>query len=301
MEDHFSFSYPRYLEAKTTVDDRSLNRRVWTSFLSQLASVSDVPAILDVGGGTGATLLRVLNAITQRSIDQIDYTLIDPEPANVSAAADNLSGWAEAHDWTHRSDGGRHQLTENGDSGRVTVRFLNDGLFSHAEEARGGTYDAIVAQAVLDLFDVADAVQALNPCLRSGGIWYLPIHFDGLTALEPVIDASLDHAILERYHETIPTPQSGRALLTALPNAGAHLHAVGASDWIVHGREGAYPGDEAYFLKCILQFIHKEVSRFDDSSFSLSPSEWMRRRHQQLDEGTLIYLAHQLDICAVKG
>jgi len=300
MGEQFTFSYPRYLEAKTTVDERSLNKRVWTAFLSQLASASAVPTILDVGGGTGATMLRILSAMAERPIDQIDYTLIDPEAANVSTAADNLSAWAGAHDWTHHSDAGRHRLNENGGTGRVTVRFLNHGLFSHAEEARGGMYDAIVAQAVLDLFDVRDAVQALNPCLRSGGTWYLPIHFDGLTAFEPVIDASLDHAILERYHESIPTPQSGRALLTALPDAGAHLHAVGASDWIVHGREEAYPGDEAYFLKCILQFIRTELREFDDSSFSLSLGEWVRRRHQQLEEGTLIYLAHQLDICATK-
>lgn len=300
MDHPFSFSYPRYLEAKTTVDERSLNQKVSTAFLDHLEEGPSSPTILDVGGGTGATLLRVLEAMTDRSITQIDYTLLDPEEENLSAAADNISTWAARHEWTHHVEESRHHLTEEGGPGRVTVRYREEGLFSYAERAEHGSYDAIVAQAVLDLFDVNEAIQALNPCLSSGGTWYLPIHFDGLTALEPVIDEALDRAILERYHESMSTPQSGRALLTALPDAGAHLHAVGASDWIVHGREGTYPHNEEYFLKCILQFIHQELSEFDDSRFSLSLREWMRRRYEQLRDGTLIYLAHQLDICAVK-
>lgn len=79
MDHPFSFSYPRYLEVKTTVDERSLNQKVWTAFLDHLEAGPSSPTILDVGGGTGATLLRVLEAMTDRSIIQIDYTLLDPE------------------------------------------------------------------------------------------------------------------------------------------------------------------------------------------------------------------------------
>jgi SAM-dependent methyltransferase len=300
MNELFSFSYPRYLEAKKTVDERSLNGRVWRAFLDRLKSDSGPTAILDVGGGTGATLLRLLNAAADRPLNQITYTLIDPEVDNLSAAVDHVSAWADTHGWVHRSEDSQHQLYEKGGTGQVTIRFHEEGLFSHAKTAEGATYDAIVAQAVLDLFDVSAAIQALNPCLRSGGTWYLPIHFDGLTAFEPVIDESLDRAILERYHESIPSPRSGRALLTALPNAGAQLHAVGASDWIVHGREGAYPDDEEYFLQCILQFIQNEVGESDYSDFRLSVQDWIQRRADQLRKGELIYLAHQLDVCGIK-
>ena len=300
MSDDFSFSYPRYLEAKKTVDERSLNDDVWAAFLDRIEAASGSLKILDVGGGTGATLLRLLDAAPERSFRQIDYTLIDPEADNLSTAADNVSAWAGKSGWTHRVEDSRCLLDDPRGDGRVTVQFKETGLFSHAEEAGMEVYDAIVAQAVLDLFDVRKAIRALTPCLRSGGTWYLPIHFDGLTAFEPVIDEAVDRAIVEQYHASIPSPRSGRALLTALPENGTDLHRVGASDWIVLGREGGYPSDEEYFLKCILQFIQSEIEKLERSSFSITFREWLDRRHEQLRNGRLIYLAHQLDVCGIK-
>jgi SAM-dependent methyltransferase len=300
MNGDFSFSYPRYLEAKTTIDNRSLDLQVWRSFLNRIEAASTPVKILDVGGGTGATLLRLLDALPNQSITEVDYTLLDPESDNLSAAVNNISEWAEKQAWRCNSDEEGLRLENKGESVSIAVDIQQKGLFTHAQAGPEGLYDAIVAQAVLDLFDIREAIQALSPCLRSGGTWYLPIHFDGLTAFEPVLDPELDRTIIDRYHESIPTPQSGRALMRTLPSAGSHLHTVGASDWIVHGQEGGYPNDEAYFLRCILHFIHDEVSISDHSEFSFSFKDWMEKRLEQVDTGSLIYLAHQLDVCAIK-
>jgi hypothetical protein len=42
------------------------------------------------------------------------------------------------------------------------------------------------------------------------------------------------------------------------------------------------------------------VSISDHSEFSFFFKDWMEKRLEQVDTGSLIYLAHQLDVCAVK-
>ena len=56
------FSFSRYLEAKKSVDDRSLNRNVWNKMASLL---SDQPGgqpikVFEVGAGIGTMLARMI-------------------------------------------------------------------------------------------------------------------------------------------------------------------------------------------------------------------------------------------------
>ncbi len=76
---------------------------------------------------------------------------------------------------------------------------------------------------------------------------WLTINFDGMTSLEPVIDAGLDAQIERLYHKTMdrrPTggdSRAGRHMFGHLRQAGAEVLAAGASDWVVYGTNGKYP------------------------------------------------------------
>lgn len=304
MTEPDSYSYPRYLDAKTSVDARALNRRVWTQFVERLADAPSPIRILEVGGGVGATVERIVEALEDASPDRLHYTLVDIEPDNVAAAQERLREWAGRRGY---SVSGRERQTWTDGSLDVTVQFITADLFDVASARQKESYDALIAQAVLDLFDISAVLRALRPLLRGGGLWYLPIHFDGVTAFEPPVDPTLDARIERLYHESMAGTSDrdegpdgshcGRRLLTRLPKADVPLLDAGSSDWVVVPRDGEYPGKEAYFLHHILHFVESELSGHPDLK-APAFADWLRTRRRQIDDGTLIYIAHQLDVLA---
>jgi hypothetical protein len=88
--------------------------------------------------------------------------------------------------------------------------------------------------------------------------------------------------------------RSGRHLFGHLARAGFEVHAAGASDWVVHPRAGLYPADEAYFLHFIVHTMYSALL----ASPELDPAQlaaWIETRHRQIEQGELVYIAHQLD------
>jgi hypothetical protein len=165
-------------------------------------------------------------------------------------------------------------------------------------------WDLLIAHAFLDLLDVPRALPLLFNLLVPDGLFYFTINFDGETILEPALDPPLDEYIIRLYHQTMdervvngrPSGDShtGRHLFTHLAAAGGQLLAAGSSDWVVHPQDGRYPADEAYFLHFIIETIKGALAghpELDDRRFA----EWIDRRHAQVDNGVLVYIAHQLD------
>jgi hypothetical protein len=79
--------------------------------------------------------------------------------------------------------------------------------------------------------------------------------------------------------------------------AGAHILAAGPSDWVVYANDGKYPGDEAYFLYFILHFFEESLTgqpTLDAAAFA----NWLARRRAQIENGELVYIAHQMDFLA---
>jgi hypothetical protein len=62
----------------------------------------------------------------------------------------------------------------------------------------------------------------------------------------------------------------------------------------VHGEGGEYPHDERYFVSCILSTIEEALLARPDVDRS-TLSAWLGARRDQLERGTLSYIAHQLD------
>ena len=84
-----------------------------------------------------------------------------------------------------------------------------------------------------------------DPRARAGGVRRPPDRID-----LPRIDGRAGHA-----GRRSGDARAGRHLFGVLSELGAEVVDMGSSDWVVFPRAGAYPGDEAYFLRCILSQI----------------------------------------------
>jgi hypothetical protein len=97
-----------------------------------------------------------------------------------------------------------------------------------------------------------------------------------------------------RFGRPAGDSRTGRKLFQHLSAAGAPVLSAGSSDWVVHaGPDGAYPGDEAHFLECILQTVQDAL---EGRVCADHLADWLAVRRRQLAQGRLVYLAHQLDV-----
>jgi SAM-dependent methyltransferase len=182
--------------------------------------------------------------------------------------------------------------------------FQSADMDAFLDQNGGRRWDLIIANAFLDLVDTRAALSRLRDVLRPGGLMYLTINFDGVTAFEPAIEPELDERLIALYHRSMderskdgkPSGDSrtGRHLFSWAQQAGLSLLAAGGSDWLVYPRGGTYPGDEAYFLGFILHFFEDSLSSRPEIA-TAELAGWLAARRAQLERGELIYMAHQFD------
>jgi SAM-dependent methyltransferase len=268
----------RYLEAKQSVDDRALNRAVWEAMKRFVCSFANGPRILEVGAGHGAMLDRLAG---QGLLEGATYTAVDPDERSMTAA--------------------RRRFESDARIGEL--RFQTASLYDLVS-ADTREWDLVVAHAVLDLLDLDRALPVLQSRCVPGGRFYFTINFDGGTVFEPTIDPAFDAEIVARYHQTMDErivdgepsghSQTGRRLLRELIARGAIVEEAGSSDWVVWPRRGAYQGDEAYFLHFIVATVGRALAGSADLD-AARLGRWVAARHAQIEHGTLVYVAHQLD------
>lgn len=278
-----TYSFPRYLAAKKTVDDRALNRLVWDKLWDVLPpSPRQKPLeILEIGCGTGTMIERILDS---NRLHHALYTAVDSSPENITTLRSQLDPWAHRKPYfmvmPHTAD---------------AFAFLDDLPASEK-------FDLLMANAFLDLVPVPEVLPQLFARLRPGGLFYFTINFDGETILEPETShgRGYDAQVVEAYHATMDarTPHgryTGRRLFHQLRQAGAEILQAGSSDWVVHAdAQGRYEADEAYFLHHILHFF--ATSLRDDPTLEAAPfNAWLAERHEQIEQRKLVYVTHQLD------
>jgi SAM-dependent methyltransferase len=288
-------TFIRYLAAKRSVDDRALNRRVWDAMVEAAgrtavsagrrstggALPAARPRVLELGGGIGTMIERV---VEDGRLLPASWALLDSSPALLREA--------------------RHRI---GGSLPFPVDYLESTVDAFLDSAPR-QFELTVANAVLDLLDLPRVLPRLAG--RGSGLFYFTINFDGVTVLEPAVDADLDERVVALYHRTmderivdgIPSGDSrcGRHLLSLLPRCGFRIIEAGSSDWIVHPRDGAYPADERFFLSCILDFFEQSLSERDEIGAE-ELSRWLQVRRRQLADGELVFIAHQIDVLAETG
>jgi SAM-dependent methyltransferase len=288
-----TFDYARYLAAKTTVDDRALNRHV----LAELRRLmpAGTPRVLEVGAGLGTMVARLME---WGAVGAGEYILLDADQQLLDCSRGWLGDWAAARGL--RSD----PLPDGLRVGDLRVRLVRAELGSYLEAAHGAVADVVVANAVLDLVDVPTVLPGLLRLLVPGGVYWFTINYDGESIFVP--GHPHDDKIMHAYHRDMdervrygrPAGESrtGRRLFHHLRAAGAPALAAGSSDWVVSaGPEGNYPGDEAYFLRSILSTIQNALATRQDQVEPADLAGWLAERGRQLAEGELVYIAHQLD------
>ena len=163
--------YHRYLAAKKSIDDRSLNPRVWDSLARALPSTRPMD-VLELGAGIGSMVQRV---IERGLLTECRYRAVDLEPGNVAEAMLRLPSWARERGLS---------VEEMGEGG---LRFSGVGtLMDLSFEAANvvdllkrpdirGAYDLVIAQAFLDLVDLDSVLPLIGASLTPGGL-ILPLH-----------------------------------------------------------------------------------------------------------------------------
>jgi SAM-dependent methyltransferase len=292
-EASMTLDYARYLAAKTTVDDRALNRHV----LAELCRLmpAGAPRVLEVGAGLGTMVARLVD---WGAVGAGEYILLDADRQLLDCSRRWLCDWAAAR-------GLRSDLLPDGlRVGDIRVRLVHAELGSYLEAAHGAPADVLIANAVLDLVDVPAVLPGLLQLLVPGGVYWFTINYDGESIFAP--GHPHDDKIMQAYHRDMdehfryPWPagesRTGRRLFHHLRAAGAPALAAGSSDWVVYpGPDGNYPGDEAYFLRSILNTIQNALRSSQDRVKPADLADWLAVRGRQLAAGELVYIAHQLD------
>jgi hypothetical protein len=288
------YSFPRYLLAKQSIDDRALNQHVLAALR---ASLPGRPIrIIEVGAGMGNMLARLLSWDV---IDCAEYIHVDSMAENITFALEWIPKWAEgAGLCVERTAANQLRVYDASRDVLITIEQAEVMEFVARQPLAG---DLLIAHAFLDLLPMPESMPKLLSLTKD--LAWLTINFDGMTTLEPAVDPALDDKMVRLYHESMDKGTTGgdslagRHLFGHLRAAGADILAAGASDWVVYSRDGKYPPEEAYFLHFILHFFEESLAGHPE----LDPvvfSKWLDTRRAQVERGELIYIAHQIDFLA---
>ena len=273
------FDFSRYLDAKRTVDDRSLSPRLIETLKLSLGPKAH---ILELGAGTGAGSHRLWG---QGVAPQGTWCLMDQDSGLLEIAIARLTG-------NFQKSGGRIDAHQG-------VLGIN--------APPSGSWDLIFAQAVLDLFPLGEILDWILKLGHSHTLFYFSLNFDALTHWEPELDRDLDDRIALAYHRSMDErfiggkrsgdSRCGRHLFTALPTAGFEIVDACASDWAIWPKNGAYHNQEEYFLNCMLHFHETSIATRQE----VSPQElswWLSQRREHVHRGKAVLLVHQWDFIA---
>lgn len=303
-----TYDFIDYLVAKKTIDDRSLNCIVWGRLLGALADheTQECLRVLEIGSGIGTMIERMATGPLMHRSSQ--YTAVDINPDCTRAARRRLSRWAKRLGFAVIRETEASHLLEAGDT-RIRVDLITGDAYALVSEAAPGSCDLLLAHAFMDLVDIQSLLPGIMRFLKSDGLLFLSLNFDGDTVLLPAIAPEFDDRVIHRYHRSMDErivdgrqagdSRTGRRLLMKLIQRRNEILAAGASDWIVYPRRRRYPMGESYFLHHIVHTIDEELAHhpeIDPDHFKA----WIAKRHVQIENGELVFMAKHIDILARK-
>jgi hypothetical protein len=291
------YSFPRYLLSKQTVDDRALNKDVVNALRLQLPP--EPVTMIEVGAGIGTMLKRLVG---WNLLCSGEYILVDAMAENIAYAREWIPQWAREAGLA--VEGSRqNQLQLCGGGRDIRIRLACADVFDLIQENEKPA-DLLIAHAFLDLLPMPESLGKLLQLTK--GLAWLTINFDGLSTLQPEVDPALDEEIERLYHATMDRratggdSRTGRKLFEHLHSVGVEILAAGASDWVVHAHGDKYPADEKYFLQYVLGFFESSLKDCQDLR-DTALENWLAKRHEQIEHGELVYIAHQMDFLIRKA
>ncbi len=311
-----TFDYVRYLEAKQTVDDRALDKECMEQFRCTLRRVpkGSTIRIIELGAGTGTMLRRFVSRFDDFFGNPIEYTMVDIKGDALTVARRLLLDPTKKLITIQGNDASisAHHSALHGDIPDLQlpglhVRFVCANAYDFLDD-NVDKLDAVVAASFLDLVSLDGIMyrikKALNPASQARS-FYFPLTFNGVTEFST---ARNDSPILKAFHSSMGDGYAGgknmrRAFTGSFVEAAVKqfdgkVVMTKDSIWNVTPERNMYEHDEAYFLRCILQFVgstsEKELSRHGVSSDDME--KFMSSSMSSLDEKTLSYKAHNVDI-----
>ena len=301
--------FQKYLAAKKSVDDVSLNERVFRTMVGLLPPMSAVQPVrvLEIGAGIGTMLERLLE---RDCLPYAHYTAVERDPSHLDVFRQRLDAWTQRHGYSINA-GTKETFINAGRNRESTVNLCACNITEYLSTVDAGKKtDLVIANALLDLVDIDELLPLLFKHTSTDGILYFTINFDGLTIIEPTIDASLDERILSIYHASMDDrrtagkenghSKTGRRLLSIIPFYGGTIRAAGSSDWVVYPQNKHYTPDQTYFLHYFIQGVHSALKNNPGINID-TLNEWTQKRHAQIDEGELILIVHQIDVVGEKN
>jgi SAM-dependent methyltransferase len=300
--------YIEYLAAKKAIDDRSLNRLVWSSMQAALGNQYDgqMLRILEIGCGIGTMAERFLLHWTAGNCE---YIGVDLQPEYIKHAQGRFPAFAAENGFTVETPPAQAIFLQSTKGLQHRVQFEQADVLDLPETlTQPDAFDLIISHAFLDLVEIDEVVPSLFQLLHPAGYFYFSMVFDGLTEFLPLIDEEFDAKVIELYHRSMDKrlvegvrsghSQTGRRLYGVLHQNGASVQSIGASDWAVkaQGEDSA----ENLFLRSILEMVQDELLHHPELDTNQFQS-WIELRKRQIDEGELVYIAHQLDYFGQKG
>jgi SAM-dependent methyltransferase len=307
MKKENEFPFVRYLQAKKSVDDRALNLRVWEQLKQSLLEMrmsGQELRILEIGGGIGVMLARMLE---DELLAGCDYCLLDSDPENIAAAPAYLAGWASGKGFAVEEAGG-NTIRISSQKGTVRAELVCEDIYKFTEH-RADHWNLIVGHAVLDLFNIETALRRLASVTRPGGLLYLTINYDGHTIFEPQIVPDFEEQLLRLYNQSMDErimdgvlsgdSRSGRHLFTLVRQLGLEIVDAGSSDWVVYPGSQGYPAGEDDFLNYIIETIYRQMNAHPALD-GKALDQWAAERRNQVMNGELVLIVHQLDLLVRK-
>lgn len=301
-----NLSFVRYLAVKKSIDDRALNRAVWNQLRTVLPRLDKKKPlrILELGSGIGTMAERM---IKWGQLNHADYTSVEIEADHIAESRRRLNNWTARERFEIRWNSADTAWIQK-ENHEFTFKFIQANIYDFFETLDfSEKWDLGLAHAFMDLVDAVDVLPQFCAVIKPGGILYLTLNYDGETILLPTLDPDLDEHIMSLYNQSMDertidgrksgNSQTGRHLFNHLNKADAKLLAAGSSDWIVFPGVKGYSPDEAYFLHFIIHTMHTELKDhrlLNDSDFE----NWIHKRHSQIDNSELIFIAKQFDFLA---
>jgi SAM-dependent methyltransferase len=156
------YSQERYLFAKRTVDDRALNRGVLERLNALLTETGrERHGIVELGAGVGTMVSRLVD---WGVVASADYRLLDRDARSLEAARRALESWSGVPVAT----GGVLCVARGEAKLEITFEHGDALQFVGAASSRR-RFDLVVANAVVDLMNLDEALTGIFECLVPGG------------------------------------------------------------------------------------------------------------------------------------
>ena len=287
-----------YFEAKAFVDERSLHEPTKSLFLALAGRLNGI--VLDLGCGSGKMLQRLLKWGVP---DSRIYVGVDYDPSVVEPFKHTFNAFFGQFE----ANAGERRIEITAPGG-IRVLLYTQGV----EDYLWGQnqFEVITSCSFFDLVNVYSVLPLVYEKLSKGGWVYSVCNFSGVTYFEPVISSELDERVVRLYHDSmrqrnltlgIPDGEycSGRKLAPVWQRCGGEVVSLGSSDWVVCPKHGEYPKEERRLLQSIVNFVAEALRGHSE----LAPEEidfWIRERKRQMENGELIFVAHNLDFLGTK-